>query len=111
MTKEEFEQQFSKQEIDSMIEKAFQVLRKNQGLPLMFISSELEDNLGTCIVNITYKDIYTEKIIPLPLVELLFTQPKLLSDDRSLAYKAKDMRTRTIVRIAWRVGNQYTHTK
>jgi len=107
MTRDDFEKEFPKIELDKLIETAFQFLRKNKKLDLWLSHTNIkelydcEDKTTECHVEVYYFN--GHEIHDKELIEMLFTKDYLFSDSDSGADKIKDKKTKLIVRIAWRI--------
>lgn len=107
MKREEFEKKFPQNYLDELIETAFQFLRKNKKASLQLRDASVveyydtADHTTECKVKISYYN--GHEVHSRELIELLFTEDFLLSDEDNGADKIKDKKTKLILRIAWRI--------
>ena len=107
MRKVEFEKNYSGTEIDQMIKTAFQLLKRNKKLDLTFTHSSIkevydcEDGTSTCKVEVYYHNGHEHHTFE--LIEQLFGDQHIMSDDLNGADTIKDKKRKIILRIAWRI--------
>ena len=121
MTKEEFLKKFTQAELDSLIKRAFSLLKKNKGSKITYKSNQviqyavdgmLDDSYARVKVKVDYNNDYTDTPLSLELMEFIFFEETLRTDSDGKIDTMPDLShfDKVILRIAWRIWLQYINS-
>ena len=121
MTKEEFLKKFTQAELDSLIKRAFSLLKKNKGSKITYKSNQviqyavdgmLDDSYTRVKVKVDYNNDYTNTPLSTELTESIFFEETLHTDSDGKIDTMPDLSPfdKVILRIAWRIWLQYINS-
>ena len=119
MTKEEFLKKFTQAELDLLIKRAFNLLKKNKGSEITYKSNQLIEYITDGMlsnrhikVKVDYNNDHTDTPLSIEIIESVFFEASLRTDSDCKIDTQPDLSPydKVVLRIAWRVWLQYVNS-